>query len=38
MNLTYRNRNRGYQKLRVWQDSVDLYPLSARRRHTKEMQ
>lgn len=21
----YRNRNRGYQQLRVWQDAIDLY-------------
>ena len=24
----YKNKNRGYQKLRVWQDAVELYSLS----------
>ncbi len=25
METNYRNRNRGYQQLRVWQDAIDLY-------------
>ena len=30
MQTGYRNKNRGYQQLRVWQDAVDLYVLSCR--------
>ena len=25
MELSYRNKNRGYQQLRVWQDAIDFY-------------
>jgi four helix bundle protein len=28
MEMTYRNKNRGYQQLRVWQDAIDFYVLS----------
>src|SRR5438128_7491019 len=28
MELNYRNKNRGYQQLRVWQDAIDYYGLS----------
>jgi four helix bundle protein len=27
METNYRNKNRGYQQLRVWQDAIDLYVL-----------
>jgi four helix bundle protein len=27
---TYRNKNRGYQQLRVWQDAIDYYALTCR--------
>jgi len=30
MEQSYRNKNRGYQQLRVWQDAVDFYVLSCR--------
>jgi len=30
MQASYRNKNRGYQQLRVWQDAIDLYVLSCR--------
>ena len=30
METSYRNRNRGYQQLRVWQDAIDLYVLTCR--------
>jgi four helix bundle protein len=30
MQTNYRNKNRGYQQLRVWQDAIDLYVLSWR--------
>lgn len=30
MEANYRNKNRGYQRLRVWQDAVDLYVLTCR--------
>ena len=30
MEANYRNKNRGYQQLRVWQDAVELYALSWR--------
>ena len=25
MGVNYRNKNRGYQQLRVWQDAIQLY-------------
>jgi hypothetical protein len=25
MEMNYRNKNRGYQQLRVWQDAIDFY-------------
>ena len=28
METTYRNKNRGYQQLRVWQDAVEYYRIS----------
>ena len=28
METTYRNKNRGYQQLRVWQDAIEYYRLS----------
>ena len=28
METNYRNKNRGYQQLRVWQDAIDLYVLN----------
>jgi four helix bundle protein len=28
MQLNYRNKNRGYQQLRVWQDAIDYYGLT----------
>jgi four helix bundle protein len=28
MEITYRNKNRGYQQLRVWQDAIDFYVLN----------
>jgi four helix bundle protein len=30
MEANYRNKNRGYQQLRVWQDAIDFYVLSCR--------
>ena len=30
MEMTYRNKNRGYQQLRVWQDAIDYYCLNCR--------
>ena len=30
METNYRNKNRGYQQLRVWQDAIDLYVQSWR--------
>ena len=30
MEANYRNKNRGYQQLRVWQDAIELYVLSWR--------
>ena len=30
MQTNYRNKNRGYQQLRAWQDAIDLYVLSCR--------
>jgi len=30
METNYRNKNRGYQQLRVWQDAIELYALSWR--------
>jgi four helix bundle protein len=30
METGYRNKNRGYQQLRVWQDAIDLYVLTCR--------
>jgi four helix bundle protein len=30
METNYRNKNRGYQQLRVWQDAIDLYVLNWR--------
>ena len=30
METNYRNKNRGYQQLRVWQDAIDLYALNWR--------
>lgn len=30
MGLNYRNKNRGYQQLRVWEDAVQLYVLTCR--------
>ncbi|MBC9889978.1 MAG: four helix bundle protein, partial [Opitutae bacterium] len=30
MELNYRNKNRGYQRLLVWQDAIELYGLSCR--------
>jgi four helix bundle protein len=30
MEANYRNKNRGYQQLRVWQDAIDFYVLNAR--------
>ena len=30
METTYRNKNRGYQQLRVWQDAIEYYRLSCR--------
>src|SRR6266850_8528503 len=28
METNYRNKNRGYQQLRVWQDAIDYYVLT----------
>ena len=28
MGTTYRNKNRGYQQLRVWEDAIELYRLT----------
>jgi four helix bundle protein len=30
METTYRNKNRGYQQLRVWQDAIEFYALTSR--------
>ncbi len=30
METNYRNRNRGYQKLRVWEDAIDHYVITCR--------
>jgi four helix bundle protein len=30
MEGSYRNRNRGYQQLRVWQDATDFYAMNSR--------
>src|ERR1700687_4803501 len=30
METTYKNKNRGYQQLRVWQDAIDFYVLVCR--------
>jgi four helix bundle protein len=30
METTYRNKNRGYQQLRVWQDAIEFYRLNCR--------
>src|SRR5512135_1189209 len=30
METNYKNKNRGYQQLRVWQDALELYVLSCR--------
>ena len=30
MEMTYRNKNRGYQQLRVWQDAIEYYCLNCR--------
>src|SRR5882724_6959184 len=30
MELNYRNKNRGYQQLRVWHDAIDLYVRTCR--------
>jgi four helix bundle protein len=30
METTYRNKNRGYQQLRVWQDAIEFYGLTCR--------
>ncbi len=30
MEMTYRNKNRGYQQLRVWQDAIEYYSLNCR--------
>jgi four helix bundle protein len=30
MQTAYRNKNRGYQQLRVWQDAIDFYALNSR--------
>ena len=30
MENNYRNKNRGYQQLRVWQDAIDYYVLTSR--------
>ena len=30
MQTNYRNKNRGYQQLRVWQDAIDYYVLNTR--------
>jgi four helix bundle protein len=30
METSYRNKNRGYQQLRVWQDAIEFYVLSCR--------
>src|ERR1051325_292737 len=30
METNYRNKNRGYQQLRVWQDAIDFYTLCFR--------
>lgn len=30
MEVSYRNKNRGYQQLRVWQDAIELYASTCR--------
>jgi len=30
METNYRNKNRGYQKLRVWEDAIDYYVITCR--------
>jgi four helix bundle protein len=30
MQMTYRNKNRGYQQLRVWQDAIEFYGINCR--------
>jgi hypothetical protein len=30
METNYRNKNRGYQQLRVWQDAIEFYVLNSR--------
>jgi len=30
METNYRNKNRGYQQLRVWEDAIDFYVLTCR--------
>jgi four helix bundle protein len=30
METNYRNKNRGYQQLRVWEDAIDLYVMTCR--------
>jgi len=30
METNYRNKNRGYQQLRVWQDAIEFYVLNCR--------
>ena len=30
MSTNYRNKNRGYQQLRVWNDAIELYVISSR--------
>src|ERR1035441_9360370 len=30
MEMTYRNKNRGYQQLRVWQDAIEYYVVNCR--------
>jgi len=39
METNYRNKNRGYQQLRVWQDAIDNYVLTCRvfRKFTYEL-
>ena len=39
METNYRNKNRGYQQLRVWQETIDYYVLTCRvfRKFTYEL-
>jgi four helix bundle protein len=30
LETNYRNKNRGYQQLRVWQDAIEFYVLNSR--------